>query len=228
MRALFSCAALLFGLSVLHPPEAAAISKRKQCRDACGAKIGDCVAQGGKKKKCRRQTLKTCRKQGVENCAVTTTSTTVRRGTTLPGASTTTIAGGPTTTGPGLTTTTGPTGTTTTTLDDTPHGCSRESATNLEAEMSPAVSFESFQYIPRCIVISAGQTITFTGDFSAHPLVGGTAEGAFKTPDPQSPIGTTSSGSAKPVQFTSAGTYPFYCDMHGLTYAMAGAVFVDP
>ena len=58
--------------------------------------------------------------------------------------------------------------------------------------------------------------------------MGGTAEGAFKTPDPSSPIGSTNSGTSKPVLFSSAGTFPFYCDQHGLTYAMTGAVFVDP
>jgi plastocyanin len=160
---------------------------------------------------------------------VTVTSTTVRGGTTLPGGSSTTIAGGSTTTtNPGGSTTTHPGGTTTTTLDDTPHNCSRSSATDLKSSGAPSVSFEPFQYVPRCILISAGQTITFTGDFAAHPLVGGTAEGAFKTPDPSSPIGTTNSGTSKPVQFTSAGTYPFYCNQHGLIYAMTGAVFVDP
>ena len=228
MRALVGCMAVLFVLSVIHPPDADAISKRRQCKDACGAAIDRCIAEGGKKRKCRRQTLKSCHKQGVATCAVTTTSTTVRGGTTLPGESTTTIAGGSTTTGPAGSTTTNPGGTTTTTLDDTPHNCSRASATDLKSNGAPTVVFDPFQYTPRCILISAGQTITFTGDFSSHPLVGGIAEGAFKTPDPQSPIGTTNNGSSKPVQFLSMGTYPFYCDMHVLQYAMAGAVFVDP
>jgi plastocyanin len=218
--------AFLFGLSVLPPPDAAAISKRKQCRDACGATIDACIAQGGKKKKCRRQTLRTCRKQGFETCAVTSTTTTIRGASTTQVGATTTIGGGSTI--PSGSTTTHPGGTTTTTLDDTPHNCARATATNLKAQGSPTVDFEPFQYIPRCVLISAGQTITFTGDFSSHPLVGGTAEGAFKTPDPSSPIGTTNGGISKPVQFTSAGTYPFYCDQHGLTYAMTGVVFVDP
>jgi plastocyanin len=226
MRALVGCMVALFVLSVIQPPDAHAISKRRQCKDACGATIDRCIAEGGKKRKCRRQTLKTCRRQGVETCAVTTTSTTVIGGPTLPGGSTTTNAGG--TTLPGGSTTTNPGGTTTTTLDDTPHNCSRSSATNLKAASSPAVAFEEFQYSPRCILISAGQTVTFTGAFGSHPLVGGLAEGAFKTPDPSSPIGNTNSGTSKPVLFGSAGMFPFYCDQHGLIYAMTGVVFVDP
>ena len=228
MRALFGCMAILFGLVAILPPDAGAISKRRQCKDACGATIDRCIEQGGKKRKCRRQTLKTCRKQGVETCAVTTTSTTVRGGTTLPGGSTTTVAGGSTTTNPGGTTSTNPGGTTTTTLGDTVHGCSRMNATDLKGSGAPAVSFTNFQYVPRCILISAGQSVEFSGEFTYHPLVGGQAVGAFKTPDPQSPIGFTNSGTFKSVPFPSAGTYPFYCDQHGLTYAMTGAVFVDP
>jgi plastocyanin len=228
MRALVGCVAFLLAFSVIDPPDVGAISKRRQCKDACPAAIDRCIEQGGKKRKCRRQTLKTCRKQGVGTCAVTTTSTTVRGGTTLPGGSTTTVAGGSTTTNPGGTTSTNPGGTTTTTLDPTPHNCSRADATDLKSNGAPTVVFDPFKYTPRCMIISAGQTINFTGDFSSHPLVGGIAEGAFKTPDPQSPIGTTNNGSSKLVQFLSMGTYPFYCDMHGLQYAMAGVVFVDP
>ena len=227
MRAVVGCMALLLGLSVMSPPEAIASSKRKECRQVCVDAIDVCVSLGGKKRKCKRQTLKTCRKQGIETCAVTRTTTTVRGATTTRG-STTTIAGGSTTTGPGVTTTTGPGGTTTTTLGDTVHGCSLANVTDLRAESSPVVTFAEFQYVPRCILINAGQTITFTGAFASHPLVGGQAIGAFKSPDPSSPIQYTSSGTSKPVLFGSAGTFPFYCDMHGLSYAMTGAVFVDP
>jgi plastocyanin len=237
MRAFLGCIALLLALSVIDRPDAGAISKRRQCKAVCGAAIDQCVQQGGKKRKCRRQTLKKCRKQGIEACVVTVTSTTVRGGTTLPGGSTTTIAGGATTTNPGGTTTTHPGGTTTTTLGDTVHGCSRANATDLKASGSPVVVFKNYQYVPRCILISAGQTVTFSGDatgcggqcdFSFHPLVGGQAVGAFKTPDPASPIGSTNSGTSKPVLFDSAGIFPFYCDNHGLSLAMTGAVFVDP
>jgi plastocyanin len=231
MRALVSCVALLFGIAMLNPSDAGAISKRKQCRDACGAKIDGCIAAGTKKQKCRRVTLKTCRKKGLQTCAVTTTTTTIRGASTTQVGATTTIAGGSTTTNPGGSTTTNPGGTTTTTLDDTPHNCVRSNATNLKAESSPSVSFQDYQYTPRCILIGAGQTITFNGnltDFASHPLVGGTAEGAFKTPDPSSPIGYTNSGTSKAVLFASAGTFPFYCDVHGLFPAMTGVVFVDP
>jgi plastocyanin len=227
MRALFGCMVILFGFVAILPPDAEAISKRRQCKDACGAAIDRCIAQGGKKRKCRRQTLNTCRKQGVETCAVTTTSTTVRGGTTIPGGSTTTVAGGSTTTGPGGTTSTNPGGTTTTTIGDTVHGCSRMNATDLKANGAPTVAFDFYQYVPRCILISAGQTITFNGSFTVHPLVGGQLVGIVKTPD-AGPIGFTNSGTSKSILFPAAGTFPFYCDAHAIDFAMTGAVFVDP
>src|ERR1044071_1379625 len=141
MRPLVWFGAVLFGLPILQPLDAAAISKRKQCRDACGPKIDACIAQGGKKKKCRRQTLKTCRKEGFETCTVTTTTTTIRGATTTQVGATTTIAGGSTTTGPGgsVTTTSAPGGTTSTTL--TTHGCTRDNAQDLTGNPSPTVTF---------------------------------------------------------------------------------------
>jgi len=228
MRALVGCVAFLLAFSVIDPPDAGAISKRRQCKDACPAAIDRCIEQGGKKRKCRRQTLKTCRKQGVETCAVTTTSTTVRGGTTLPGGSTTTVAGGSTTTGPGgsVTTTSAPGGTTSTTL--TTHGCTRAISQDLTGNPSPTVTFADFQYVPRCMIIHAGQTITFNGDFDRHPLVGGSFATVTPMPDPSSPIGSTGSGTSKSAMFPSAGTFPFYCAAHGFEYAMTGAVFVDP
>jgi plastocyanin len=193
------------------PEETTAASRRKECRQSCGAAIEACIAQGGKRRKCKNQTLKRCRRQGVAViCASTTT--------------TTTVAGGSTTTGPGGSTTTITTpGGTTTTVPASVHGCSLGNATDLRADPSPDVAFSSYSYSPKCIRIAAGQSITFTGDFSFHPLVGGQND----VSDPQSPIGSTSSGLMKTVAFPAAGTFPFYCDEHVLSFGMTGAVFVD-
>jgi plastocyanin len=224
MRALLGCVAILFALSVTPAPDAVAISKRKQCRDACAAKIDACVSAGTKKMKCRRVTLKTCRKKGVESCAVTTTTTTIRGASTTQVGATTTI-GGSTTTGPAgtVTTTTGPGGTSSTTL-----ACSLDDAVDQRSTANPTVSFSNYQYAPRCTRINAGQTVTFNGQFDTHPLVGGNLVGIVLMPDPMSPIGFTDSGTSKSVQFTSAGTYSFYCNQHAVDFAMTGAVFVDP
>src|SRR6185503_15322511 len=83
MRALIVVGCLL---AVLHwsAPDVTALSRRKECRLACGATIDACVAQGEKPRRCKRQTLKRCRHEGVATCGVTTTTT--------PGGTTTTLA----------------------------------------------------------------------------------------------------------------------------------------
>jgi plastocyanin len=79
---------------------------------------------------------------------------------------------------------------------------------------------------PSCIMIKTGTKVTWTANFVVHPLVGGTVENGMKKPDPSSPIPTTNMGSAVSVTFDKAGTYPYYCDMHGLA-GMTGKVIVQ-
>jgi plastocyanin len=73
------------------------------------------------------------------------------------------------------------------------------------------------QYAPNCITIKAGQSVTWTSDFTDHPLdVNG---GSTPTP-----ITLTSSGSTVTFAFPSVGTYGYQCDAHpGI---MFGAVYV--
>jgi len=206
MRALrwFVSAALVVAV-VATPPETAAVSKRRACRLGCTAAVDACVAAGGKRARCKRQTLKTCRQQGLEACATTSTTTspgattttesTVASTTTLGGLTTTTAASGSTTTIGGATTTTPGSSTTMTTV--VVHGCNSATATDLSGQPSPTVTFTSYQYTPPCARIVAGQTITFSGDLDIHPLVGG----LVPTPDPSSPIGIHASGSTAPINF---------------------------
>jgi plastocyanin len=86
----------------------------------------------------------------------------------------------------------------------------------------------SYQYTPKCIRIVAGQTVTFSGDFEVHPLVGGEVVGSTANPDPSSPIPVTASGTMQAVVFDNDGIFPYFCAAHGQTNAMFGAVFVDP
>ena len=222
MRGVGGCLTVAFLVVALEPDDAVAQSRRGECRQSCGAAIDACVAQGGKRRRCKRQTLRQCRRQGP---AATCTATT----TTTPGVTTTTGAGGSTTTNPGGSTTTVTTpGGTTTTAPGSVHGCSHASATDLGEEMNPTVDFFTYSYSPKCSLIAAGQSITFTGDFDFHPLVGGQIVGGNEVPDPQSPIGTTNTGFMKTIVFPAAGTFPFYCSAHGPDLGMIGAVFVDP
>lgn len=76
------------------------------------------------------------------------------------------------------------------------------------------VTFVGLIYTPGCIRIAAGQTVTFRGDFLAHPLVGGILAGGGGSPDPGSPITATSTGAEATFTFPAAGIYPYYCVTH--------------
>ncbi len=73
-----------------------------------------------------------------------------------------------------------------------------------------------FTYSPRCITIAAGQSVAFTGDFSAHPLSPGsgptaTDAGTGRNPIPRQDNNTVSMVT---VVFPSAGDYPYFCVSH--------------
>ena len=77
----------------------------------------------------------------------------------------------------------------------------------------------TFQVNPRCVQIKAGQSVTWTGSFSTHPLLAD--EG-----DKPNPIATAdTSGASATVTFPTAGTYGFRCQVHA---TMKGAVLVTP
>jgi plastocyanin len=84
------------------------------------------------------------------------------------------------------------------------------------AASTRTISFAGNQYSPGCLTIAPGQSVTFTGDFTKHPLRPGVAPslggGQGTTPNPI-PTQTTS-GTALTVTFPVAGTYPFYCAVH--------------
>lgn len=78
-------------------------------------------------------------------------------------------------------------------------------------------------YLPRCVVITEGQSVTFQMNFSVHPLEGGLHKGG--DPQPGNPIPTVTSGSAPvAVVFPEAGAWGFFCSFH--QPPMAGAVCV--
>jgi plastocyanin len=211
--------------------EAGAISRRKECRLSCGAAIDRCVAEGGRRRRCKRLTLRDCRRQGPETCAVSTTSTSTSNpsGTTgVPGGSTTTSGGGTTSTAGGSTTST-PGGSTTSTTLGSVHGCSLANAVDRSGLQDVrTVTFTFYEYNPKCLRIAPGQTVTFSGDFTFHPIRGGQIAGNSEAPDNTSPITPTSGGNMKDVTFPNDGVFPYYCDSHGVDFDMFGAVFVVP
>ena len=81
------------------------------------------------------------------------------------------------------------------------------------------------KYSPSCMIITAGQAVTFSGDFASHPLVGGEYMGTGgPTPNP---VPSKSAGTDNAVvTFTKAGLYPYYCNFHASS-GMTGAVWVQ-
>ena len=77
----------------------------------------------------------------------------------------------------------------------------------------------TFAVNPRCVQIKAGQTVTWTGSFTTHPLLAD--EG-----DAPNPISTAdTSGASAVVTFATPGTYGYKCQVHA---SMTGAVLVTP
>ncbi len=77
----------------------------------------------------------------------------------------------------------------------------------------------TFAVNPRCVEIHAGDSVTWNGDFTLHPLA---ASGG----DTPSPIeGVTNTGTTKTFTFNDPGTFGFHCLNHA---SMIGAVRVLP
>ncbi len=74
----------------------------------------------------------------------------------------------------------------------------------------------------KCIRISAGTDVTWTGTFSFHPLSGGVTG----TPDALSPItAADQTGASATVNFEGTGEFPYYCTVH--LAAMQGVIYVE-
>jgi plastocyanin len=110
------------------------------------------------------------------------------------------------------------------------NGCDEaDYADRTDAAMDRRIGFGSalnspaFGYSPACITISVGQSVTFVGNFASHPLVPGTVSGGGASAN--NPIQAQRSGSADyMVSFPTAGSYPYFCDVH--KPGMAGVVRV--
>ncbi|MDB4975594.1 MAG: Halocyanin [Myxococcaceae bacterium] len=83
-------------------------------------------------------------------------------------------------------------------------------------------------YTPKCITIARGQSVTWTGSLTAHPLAPGNAEHT-DAGSPGSPILPTATGSSVSFTFPNAGTYPYYCEIHGFGNGdgMSGSIHVQ-
>ena len=82
-----------------------------------------------------------------------------------------------------------------------------------------------FSYDPNCLAIDAGDTVTFSGSFAAHPIYPSAKRGTITG----NPISGTSTGDRKDVVFPGAGFFAYFCGIHGGLddgSTMAGVVWV--
>jgi plastocyanin len=109
------------------------------------------------------------------------------------------------------------------------NGCTREVALDLTSPGADrTIAAVGFAYAPGCIRIDPGQSVTFTSDFSFHPLRGGTVSAGVIQPQAGNPVPATDVGASIQVVFPTAGDFGFACGRH-VASGMMGAVFVgDP
>jgi len=81
------------------------------------------------------------------------------------------------------------------------------------------MDFTPVQYSPPCMKIKAGQSVTWTGSFTNHPL-------EAMNGDAGNPIKPTTMGTTVTVAFPTAGTFGFDCANH--PSIMKGAILVVP
>ena len=79
-----------------------------------------------------------------------------------------------------------------------------------------------FNYSPKCLKVTAGATVTFSGDFTAHPLEPSTHRGTLTG----NPITATGTGTTKSFDFPTPGYYAYYCAFHGPSDGATGMVGV--
>jgi plastocyanin len=84
-------------------------------------------------------------------------------------------------------------------------------------------------YRPRCVLISEGTLINFRAlpNFGMHPLFGGIVSGGVATMDPDSPIGSMTSGEEEQRTLVDSGEFPYFCDVH-YGGGMLGSIRVVP
>lgn len=113
----------------------------------------------------------------------------------------------------------------------TVNGCDITKAENHIGENEVPVSFGGGvgnKYQPACIIITPSTPLKFNGDFSIHPLQGGTVKNGVGTPDPQSMFPLTPFGMTKTfMPSLMPGNFGFYCTTH-VGAGMMGAAFVVP
>ncbi|HEY9841216.1 MAG TPA: plastocyanin/azurin family copper-binding protein [Candidatus Obscuribacterales bacterium] len=108
------------------------------------------------------------------------------------------------------------------------NGCtSYEDRTNVDADHMITWDLSVSSQSERCMKIKAGQSVTFMGNFTAHPLMtkGGSTPSPFDDAANQvaNPGLTGQEGTS--LEFKTAGTFGYVCKFHP---SMTGAILVVP
>jgi plastocyanin len=83
------------------------------------------------------------------------------------------------------------------------------------AAADQTIAFQNYSYNPTPTTIKTGDTATFSGSFSSHPLVWDANNFA-----------TTNTGSSRSFSFSQPGTYLYHCQIHAQTQGMVGQITV--
>jgi plastocyanin len=78
-----------------------------------------------------------------------------------------------------------------------------------------AITFASYAYNPTPVTVKTGDTATFSGSFTSHPLVWDGGEYA-----------TTATGTSSAFSFSVPGTYRYHCQIHAVSNNMRGELNV--
>lgn len=107
------------------------------------------------------------------------------------------------------------------------NGCTRAMAVDLSAAgATRTIAVTDDIFTPKCMRIAPGQTVTWQGDLSIHPLAPGIVRSNQIVAQPGHPITTiTSSGTMVSYAFGAAGDWAFYCPNH--LPGMAGIIYVE-
>ncbi len=111
------------------------------------------------------------------------------------------------------------------------NGCDETNVVDLTGGAPVTVTFPNgnFTEAPRCIRVTVGTMVTYSGDFAAHPLQGGRIAGGLRVDDTSGPFAcVTNTGTSKTFTMATAGRFGTFCTAHGPDQGEAGAVFVVP
>ncbi len=110
------------------------------------------------------------------------------------------------------------------------NGCDITTAENHIGENKIQFSFGGGvgnKYQPACVIVAPGTQLSFAGDFSMHPLQGGTVTNGVGKPEAQSIFQLTQFGFVQTYTPSLPTNYGYYCTTH-VAAGMMGAIFVVP